>query len=129
VTVNATIHVHYDDPKTAEAFEAVQARLGLLLEATNRVLIQGASLMAASDDMKADLGKIDAATNNIAADIQRLKDKISSSMSPADVADVKSALARTVTRLEGLAADPSNPDPTPEPQPQPEPEPEPPLQP
>lgn len=119
--INATIHVHVVDDK---AMQAVQERLDLLLTHIHRVFTQGEQLMSAADDLKAGIAKIDSATNNIAADIQRLKDKITSSMSPADVADVKAQLDAAVSRLEGIAADPDNPDPAasaPEPVPEPEP--------
>lgn len=122
ININATIHLHVDDPK---ALEAVQARLGLVLEASNRVLDQGVSLMGAADDMKASIAKLDATDQNLAADIQRLKDKIKSAMSPAEVAEVQSALDAVVAKFQGLANDPDNPDPAPVPVPVPEPQPEP----
>ena len=65
----------------------------------------------ASAELKAALKKIDQATDNIAADIVRLKDKIVPGMTEADVAEVQALADALVTKLEGLAADPDNPDP------------------
>lgn len=81
--------------------------------------------MGAADDMKASIAKLDATDQNLAADIQRLKDKIKSAMSPAEVAEVQSALDAVVAKFQGLANDPDNPDPAPVPVPVPEPQPEP----
>lgn len=118
--IDAQITINIEDPRS---WAAVQARLGLLLEQVNRVVTQGVKIMAAADDLKAGIVRINTATNNISADIQRLKDKISTSMSPADVADVQSRLSVVADNLEKIAADPDNPDPTPTPEPEPTPEP------
>jgi SMC interacting uncharacterized protein involved in chromosome segregation len=61
--------------------------------------------LMAKTDMLAALAKIDAATNNIAADIKALKDKIGTGMSDADVAEVQGILDSTATKLEAIAAD------------------------
>lgn len=118
--INATIHVHVVDDK---ALQSVQDRLDLLLTNINRVFAQGEQLMAAADDMKAVLTRIDTATNTVAAELKDLTDKVATSMSPADVADVQSRLAAAATKLEGVAADPNDPVPAPEPVPVPEPAP------
>lgn len=65
----------------------------------------------ASEAIKAALAKIDTATDNIAADIQRLKDRIGTGMSDAEVAEVQAEADRISAKLEGIAADPDNPDP------------------
>lgn len=65
----------------------------------------------ASAELKAALKKIDTATDNIAADIQRLKDKIVPGMTEAEVAEVQVLADAVVAKLEGIAADPDNPDP------------------
>jgi hypothetical protein len=62
----------------------------------------------ATTELKAALAKIDVATNNIAADLEALKAKITEGMSPADVAEVQGLLDAQVSKLEGLAA--STPD-------------------
>ena len=64
--------------------------------------------MAAADAMKAALAKIDEATNNIAKDIEGLKNSVSTAMSQADVDAVQAVLDTTVTKLEAIAA--STPD-------------------
>jgi SMC interacting uncharacterized protein involved in chromosome segregation len=61
--------------------------------------------LMAKTDMLAALAKIDTATNNIAADIKALKDKIGTGMSDADVAEVQGILDSTATKLEAIAAD------------------------
>ena len=76
-----------------------------------RILAQGESLLMASAELKAALKKIDTATDNIAADIVRLKARIGTGMSDAEVADVQAEADRLATKLEGIAADPENPDP------------------
>jgi hypothetical protein len=65
----------------------------------------------ASAELKAALAKIDTATDNIAADIQRLKDKVGTGMSDAEVAEVQDLATAIAAKLEGIAADPDNPDP------------------
>jgi hypothetical protein len=72
---------------------------------------QGERLLMASAELKAALKKIDTATDNIAADIQRLKDKIVPGMTEAEVAEVQVLADAVVAKLEGIAADPDNPDP------------------
>lgn len=72
---------------------------------------QGSELLMASQEVKASLARIDAATNNIAADIQRLKDGVKPGMTEQEVAEVQQEADRIAARLEGIAADPDNPDP------------------
>jgi len=60
-------------------------------------------------DMTATLAKIDAATDNIAADIKGLKALIVPGMSQADVDTVQTKLDATAARLEGIAADTADP--------------------
>ncbi len=55
-------------------------------------------------DLKAALAKIDAATDNIAADIQTLKAAIKPGMSDAEVAEVQAGLDAAASKLEGIAA-------------------------
>jgi len=64
--------------------------------------------MADVNTMKAALASIDTATNNIAADIERIKSQISTGMSQADVDAVQALLDTTVAKLEAIAA--STPD-------------------
>ena len=63
----------------------------------------------ASAELKAALAKIDTATDNIAADIQRIKASIVPGMTDAEVAEVQALLDAQVAKLEGLAAE--NPEP------------------
>jgi len=61
--------------------------------------------MAAVDDLKAILARIDTATTNIAQDIQDIKAKIGTGMTDAEVADVKAGLEAAAGRLEALDAE------------------------
>ena len=69
---------------------------------------QGVRIMAAVDDLKAILARIDTATTNIAADLTAIKAKIGTGMSDADVAEVTAGLEAAAARLEALDAE--NPD-------------------
>jgi ribosome-associated translation inhibitor RaiA len=72
---------------------------------------QGRRILMASAELKAALKKIDLATDNIAADITRLKERIQPGMTEAEVAEVQALAEALVAKLEGIAADPDNPDP------------------
>ncbi len=71
-------------------------------------LLLGVKIMAAVDDLKAILTRIDTATTNIAADITAIKAKIGTGMSDADVKTVQDGLEAAAARLEALDAE--NPD-------------------
>jgi len=60
-------------------------------------------------DMNATLAKIDTATNDIAADITALKALIVPGMPQSDVDAVQAKLDAAAARLEGIAADTTNP--------------------
>lgn len=55
------------------------------------------------------LDKLNTETNEIAEYVKGLQDKISTSMSDEDVATVRNGLTAVSERLDGLAANPSNP--------------------
>lgn len=57
------------------------------------------------DDLKATLGRIDAATTNIANDIRTLLDKIGTSMTPEQVAELKASFGAAADTLEATAAE------------------------
>lgn len=104
ITHGLTIHLHLHDHDGAGARpvgDLVLARLAHL----DALL---GDLLMASAEMKAALAKIDAATNNIAADIAKLKDAIKPGMTQAEVDEIQGLLDATVTKLEGVAA--STPD-------------------
>jgi hypothetical protein len=93
------IHIHlHGDTETQSAILVILRRLEE----------QGAQIMADVNTMKAALASIDTATNNIAADIERIKGQISTGMTQADVDAVQAVLDSTVTKLEAIAA--STPD-------------------
>lgn len=55
------------------------------------------------------LGRIDTATNNIAEDLRRLKEQISTGMTPQQVAALKAQFEQRATVLEAIAADTEDP--------------------
>lgn len=65
--------------------------------------------MPVPQDLTDALNKIDADTDAVAATIKSLDALISTSMTAADVAAVKTTLAATAARLEGIAVDPNVP--------------------
>jgi hypothetical protein len=75
------------------------------LEEQGKVLIMGKTEQLAS------LKRIEKANANIAADIRRLKDRVVSGMSDADVAEVQLEMDKQADALEGTSNDPDNPDP------------------
>lgn len=64
----------------------------------------GAQIMSNLSDLKDQLARIDAATNNIADDIRRLTEQIGTGMSQADVDEVKAGLEASAVKLEATAA-------------------------
>lgn len=62
-------------------------------------------------DIQQAIARINDATNNIAADIVRLKERISTGLSQADVDAIQAQLQNAATALEAVANDPENPDP------------------
>jgi len=99
------IHLHEEHGgRVTDMLGRILTRLGVL-EA------QGERLVMAGAELKAGMKRIDAATTNIAADLKRLKDKVGTGMTDAEVADVQAAIDAQATRLEGMANDPDNPDP------------------
>lgn len=65
--------------------------------------------MAIPQELTDALAKVDADTTQIATVVKNLRDQITTSMTPADVAAVKDTLSGIATRLEATAVDPSNP--------------------
>jgi hypothetical protein len=89
----------------------VTDRLDDILTSLRALGAQGKQALMASAEIKAALAKIDTATDNIAADIKRLKALIVPGMTTAEVAEVQAEADRIAAKLEGIAADPDNPDP------------------
>jgi len=69
------------------------------------LFLQGRRIMAAVDDLKAILVRIDKATTDIAEDIATIKAKIVPGMSEAEVAEVQAGLEAAAARLEALDAE------------------------
>ena len=93
--IDVHVHVHNDSPQGNSE----------VLRLLRQILAQGESLMSAADDLKALGARIDAATNNIAADITAIKAKIGTGMTDAEVAEVKAGLDASAARLEALDAE------------------------
>ena len=60
--------------------------------------------MSKMDELKAQLDRIDTATNNIANDIRTLSAKIGTGLSDADVTNLQTELEAAAVKLEGVAA-------------------------
>lgn len=83
----------------------VSGQLDELLTRTQRLLMANAEVIAL-------LKRMDAATDNIAADVARLTAGVTTGMSDAEVAEVKALGESIVSKLEGLAASTEDPIPS-----------------
>lgn len=102
------VRVHFlngSDPAAAERLDRLAAGIAQVLESVG-------SLQMGIDEIRAAQARQAAAIANIAADIQRLKERITSSLTPAQVAEIQAEAGRIAGLLEGVANDPDNPDPT-----------------
>jgi hypothetical protein len=88
-----------------------------LIVVTGAVIIKNQNkIMATLEQFEAALARIDAATTDIAADIQSLKDQIAGAGLPADVENsVLSRLDTIAGQLEAIGGSVENPVPAPEP--------------
>jgi hypothetical protein len=103
-----TIHVHHH----FDGDLALDRKLDALLSHIRAVHAQGDQIIMLSEESKALLGRIDTATNNIAADLRGLKDKIDAGASDTEI---KAELEKRAVLLESIAASTEDPVPTPEP--------------
>lgn len=71
----------------------------------NRVLAQGETLMSKADDLKAQIARIDAATDNIAADVRNLTAQITTALTDAQVTEIQTGLEAVAVKLEATAAE------------------------
>lgn len=107
-------HAHYDQNSLK-----APATLGDVLELGERILFAVRSnhdslghalsilechIMSLLTDLQTELGRINAATTDIAADIDTLIEKLGTAPTPAEVAEVKAALATISDTLEATAA-------------------------
>ena len=97
-----------------------EKRLKRLEQGQERVLsllwsirAMGEQQMAISQDIKDLLKKIDAATNDVAARIQKLSDQLAGGVTPEAALEIQAGLQAEVDRLTAMATDPANPVPTP----------------
>lgn len=72
----------------------------------NRIFLQGKKIMAAVDDMRAELGAINEATNEIASDVEALINRVpeSGGLSAADAQAIRGEMAAVKDKLKGVAA-------------------------
>ena len=91
------IHVHVH----IEPAAGVTDRLDRILSRLDQLEHQ---MTTNKEDFDAGFARINEATNNIAADIQALKDQIGTGMSQAEVDEVKAKLDAAATALEAVAA-------------------------
>lgn len=103
VTITGPVHLVVDqDPATAASLRQILSLLQVISKKED-------TLMALADDLKAGIALLDTETNAVAANIAALAGKITNSMSDADVAAIKDALAAESARLTTLAVDPTVP--------------------
>jgi hypothetical protein len=110
-----TIHVHHHSDDNGQGQGAALAEIKSLLVELKE---QGVLIVATLADFQNALTRIDTATTEIAADIQRLLDKIAAGgLTDAEEATVLDQIGALATRLEGIGASVENPVPPPTPTP------------
>lgn len=108
-------HREPPEPTWAKKLRMAVARIDEKLE----------SIMATNEEFAAVIGRIDTATDNIAADILRLKAKVeeliaAAGLSGADEAALLANFDRIAANAEAIASSTEDPAPEPEPEPTPE---------
>jgi hypothetical protein len=83
---------------------SVEDKLDRILDVLSAVHVHVWRVQMGQQEILAKLAEIDAATDNIAADIERLKAQITTGMTPEQVADVQAVLDAAVTKLQAVAA-------------------------
>jgi hypothetical protein len=92
---------------------SVEDKLDRLLDVVSKVHVQVWRIQMGQTEILARLAEIDAATNNIAADIERLKAQITVGMTPEQVAEVQAVLDAAAVKLQAVAAVVPEPEPEP----------------
>lgn len=98
-------------------FKRIEEELFNIKETLSEITARLISIERKEDKFMADVASelellrtsLDAATNAVAEKIQALTNSIKNSMTDAEVASIKSGFGAVVTRLNDLAADPTNP--------------------
>lgn len=103
-TVNVIVHVYTAD-------EAARIRVTALEEAVSRLMAQERAQMSINDDVDTRMTQMDAATTEVANDLQDLRDQIASgeTLTEAQKAALLAKLDSRIARLVQLGQDPSNP--------------------
>lgn len=97
------IHHHYNHGDENDS------KLDLIISKLN-------SIMASEQDFLDLLGRIDVATDNIAADLRAIKDQLTNAGLPSSVEEsIKAKLEATAVKLEAVAAETPDGEPTPAP--------------
>lgn len=81
-------------------FKKINNKLKLILDALALIISNQEHMMSQLDEVQAYAARIDAATNEIAADLQILKDALAAAGSLTD--ESKATLESVIGRLEGL---------------------------
>jgi uncharacterized protein YoxC len=89
--------------------QEIRRDLAALRQAVTALHTQGDKLMAISKEMQDAMAAIDDATNTVAARITDLSGQISTGMTQADVDAVVARLNTEASKLNSIAADPSQP--------------------
>jgi RecA-family ATPase len=77
----------------------------------NRVLRQGAQIMSKASEIQAILDQIDTATNEVASDIQKLRDDLAGGVTAEEATGIQTRLTVLSDRLTAMGKDPENPAP------------------
>ena len=108
VNVNANVIVHTVDEPMRDRVTALEFKVTGLTQ-------QGAQLMSLTSDLNAKMTALDEATDEIAADLEALRNQVAGGVTPADAEALVATLDMKIARLKELAKDPENPVPPVEP--------------
>jgi hypothetical protein len=98
---------------------ALEAGQGRILDELRGLRNLGEKIMAIGQDIEAIVGRIDKATDDIAAELRDIKGQLSGGLGATEAAALQGRLDAAATKLEGIGKDPSNPVPTEPPVPTP----------
>lgn len=116
--INITAHIHVDSDKTDDILRrlrAIEAGITGAAGLTQTLSRISEDLMARTQEFTDLVTRLDAATNELASDLQALRDQIANGLSQTDTDAVLATLDSKIATLEALGADPNNPVPTPAP--------------
>lgn len=85
------------------------AKLDEIITRLKAIQAQGVSIMSKATDIQQLVTEIDTATNEVASDLQRLRDQIAGGLTAAEAEGVVTQLDALKNRLTVLGQDPENP--------------------